>query len=237
MLLRVLFCWVIAVGLVPVGFGGPETPAVGALDPLALLPAPPVAGTVEARDDLENAYRTHHAATAAELAAGKAESRLTLHDFTGDIVPWFQPAAAPKTEALFRHAEVETRRITERAKNHWQRPRPYHADPMRFVDAIEQDRSVSYSYPSGHATRGTVFATILGELWPEHRAEFWAKGRDAGWLRVKGGVHYPSDVYAGRMLGQAIARALLADGGLLGELAAAKAELAALAPGEPALAR
>lgn len=237
MLIRVLFCWVIAVGLVPVSFGQAVGRFAHDLDPLALLPPPPSAGSVEARDDLENAYRTHHAASAAEIAAGNAENALTIFHLTAGVIERFKPGVAPKTEMLFRRVETETKRITDLAKDHWERPRPYQADPARFSGAIEHEMLKSFSYPSGHSTRGTVFAAILGELWPEHRDELWVKGREAGWLRVKGGVHYPTDVYAGRVLGQAIARAMLADAGFQLELADAKAEIAALASRTPALVR
>jgi acid phosphatase (class A) len=235
MRVRFLICWVILVGLVPASPAQAPRHAQG-VDGLALLPPPPPAGSVEARDDLENADRTHRSATPAEIAAGKGETKLTVFHLTAGIIDWFQPGRAPKTEALFRTVELETKRVTDPVKNHWRRARPYQAAPERFRDAIEHDGLRSYSYPSGHATRGTVFAAILGELWPEHREEFCAKGREAGWLRVKGGVHFPSDVYAGRVLGQAIARAMLASPAFQRELAEAKTELAALAPREPVLA-
>ena len=35
------------------------------------------------------------------------------------------------------------------------------------------------------------------------------RGREIGWDRVIGGVHHPSDITAGRVLGLAVARALL----------------------------
>jgi acid phosphatase (class A) len=227
-----LLVWVFAVGLVPASFAGEAARPVDRVDPLLLLPAPPPAGTVEARDDLENAYRTYRAATPAEIAAGKAETSLTVFQLTGGLIAGFQPGVAPKTEALFRRVAGETRNVTNRAKDHWKRLRPYQADPSRFPDAIEHDRQ-SFSYPSGHAALGTVFAAILAELWPEQREALWRKGREAGWLRVKGGAHFPSDVYAGRVLGQAIVRAMLADAAFQRDLAEAKAEVAALQPREP----
>ena len=36
-------------------------------------------------------------------------------------------------------------------------------------------------------------------------------GWQQGWDRVVAGVHFPSDVYAGQVLGKALARAMLAD--------------------------
>jgi acid phosphatase (class A) len=69
----------------------------------------------------------------------------------------------------------------------------------------------SFSYPSGHATRGTLLARILAELAPERREALLRVGHQIGYDRVVGGVHYPSDVLAGDRLGDAVADALLAD--------------------------
>jgi len=53
----------------------------------------------------------------------------------------------------------------------------------------------------------------------------FANPDDTGWLRILGGVHYPTDMYAGRVLGQALARAFLASPAFQQDLAAVKAEL------------
>ena len=67
------------------------------------------------------------------------------------------------------------------------------------------------------------------QLGDELRDAILAKGREAGWLRVQGGVHFPTDVYAGRVLGQELARDFLRSPQFLSDLAAVKAELAAAA--------
>ena len=100
-------------------------------------------------------------------------------------------------------------------------------DAARFPDAIEHEERTDYSYPSGHSTRGTLFALLLAELFPDRREAILAKGRDSGWLRVQGGVHYPTDIYAGRVLGQALARKFLSSPAFQRDFAAAQAELQA----------
>ena len=112
----------------------------------------------------------------------------------------------------------------------WKRPRPYIADPVRFDKVIEPDPNATPTYPSGHATRATLYALILVELFPEHRDEILAKARESGWLRVQGGVHTPLDIFAGRTLGQAIAQAFLRNPEFQHDLAEVKAEIAAAKP-------
>ena len=51
------------------------------------------------------------------------------------------------------------------------------------------------------------------------------RGREIGWDRVIAGLHHPSDIVAGRVLGQALAEAVLADPKFHDDFAAMKKEL------------
>ena len=194
-----------------------------------LLAPPPVRGSAEDRLDLENTYAVHTAAAPADIALGTDENTLTIFHFAPAIGPWFAPGRFPKTEALFREVEAEAKKVTDDSKKFFKRPRPYHVAPERFPHSIEHEDPTHYSYPSGHSTRGTVFALLLAELFPAKREAILAKGREAGWLRVEGAVHYPTDIYAGRVLGQELARDFLRSPEFLADLTAARAELAAAA--------
>ena len=202
----------------------------GRPDAVQLLAPPPAPGSPEDRQEIDAAHRVHMAATVEQLARGTDETKLTIFHFAPAIGPWFQPGKFPKTEALFAAVETDARTVTSLAKQHWQRIRPYHVDAPLFPRAIEHEARTDYSYPSGHATRGTLFAAILGELFPEKRAALFDLGREAGWLRMLGGVHYPSDIFAGRVLGQALAQEFLRSENFQADLAAARAELAAGRP-------
>jgi acid phosphatase (class A) len=199
----------------------------GRPDAVALLAPPPVAGSVEAAADLEMAFRIYSTRTAADRARAADETELTIFHFAPVIGAWLTPGKFPKTEALFRAVQADAKICSAAAKKHWQRPRPYHVDPTRFSDSIEHEPVTDYSYPSGHATRGMTYALLLAEIFPEKRDALIAKGCDSGWLRIQGGVHFPTDVYAGRVLGQAIARELLASPAFQADFAAVRAELAA----------
>ncbi len=201
--------------------------APAAVDSLLLLPPPPEAGSRETAADLEEAYEVYRQRTPEERARAVDEVKLTPFHFAPVIGPWFVAGRFPKTEALFKRLERESKAMSTAAKKHWQRPRPYHADPARFADPVEHEERTDYSYPSGHSTRGTLYALILAEIFPDRRDALLAKGRETGWLRVLGGVHYPSDVFAGRVLGQAQARAFLRSESFQHDLAEARAELAA----------
>ena len=218
------------VALAPAGVAATPYLHPGQCDATVLLAPPPTAGSAEDQADLETAYRVASAATPEEVARAKDAVKLTVFHFTPVIGPWFQPGKFPKLEALFKEVEVESKLVTSAAKKHWKRIRPYHADPVRFPHPVENEKKEDYSYPSGHSTRATAYALLTAELFPAQRDALIAKSREIGWGRVQGGVHYPTDVYAGRVLGQELARELLASPDFQADFAAVKAELAAAAP-------
>jgi acid phosphatase (class A) len=206
--------------------GQPKYLAAGSLDPIALLPPPPAAGTAEAAADLATTRTISQARTPEQTADAAAEVKLTVFCFSPVLGSWFQPGRFPKTEALFKQIDSDTRTVTGIGKSFFQRPRPYAVDPGIIPLAKEE----SSSYPSGHGTRGTVFALVLAELFPDRREAILRQGRDIGWNRIVAGVHYPSDIFSGRVLGQAIVREMLKNPAFLQDLAEAKAEVAAARP-------
>jgi acid phosphatase (class A) len=220
--MRTLSCFGVALALVAAPLLRAGEPQFSGVDPIALLPPPPAANSAEQAADLAETYAVFSSRTPEERAAFEAESNFTIFTFAPAIGPWFQAGKFPQTEALFRVVDKEAKRAYDVGKDYWRRPRPYTVDP-RFTHVKPEK---SFSYPSGHSTRGTVEALVLAELFPDKRDAILQIGRGIGWHRVVGGVHYPSDVYAGRVLGQALAEAILRDPAFQARLAAAKAELA-----------
>ncbi|HEX9290473.1 MAG TPA: phosphatase PAP2 family protein, partial [Anaeromyxobacteraceae bacterium] len=104
-------------------------------------------------------------------------------------------------------------------KERFARPRPYDAD-VRVAPAVA--REPSFAFPSGHAVRGVLHALLLAELAPARREALLERGRQIGFDRVRGGVHWPSDVEAGQRLGGALAAARLADPRFRARLEAAR---------------
>jgi acid phosphatase (class A) len=57
------------------------------------------------------------------------------------------------------------------------------------------------SYPSGHAAFGFACAALLSAIIPEQRAALYARGRQYAESRVIIGVHFPTDIEQGRVVG------------------------------------
>ena len=192
----------------------------GRPDGIALLTPPPVPGSAEAAADLASARAVFDARTPAEKARAFKDASLSLFLFEPAIGPFFKAGRLPKTEALFQKVKTDIAQAINTPKEHWKRQRPYQLDAHLSLGAPEN----SFGYPSGHSTRGTVYALVLAEVFPERKEAILAIGRDIGWDRVLIGKHFPTDIYAGRVLGQAIIRELLSSPAFQRDLAEAKAE-------------
>ena len=90
----------------------------------------------------------------------------------------------------------------EIAKRIYKRQRPYNRN-QAITPCIPLE--TSYSYPSGHTTMSRLYGRILSKMYPK-RAEAFMKAADAAAQnRVLGGVHNPSDIEAGKKLGDKLA--------------------------------
>jgi acid phosphatase (class A) len=204
--------------------------ALGHPDGVALLGPPPVPGSGEEAADLATVRLAFKGRTPEEeLQAKKEDEKLSLSLFEPAIGPIFQSGKLPQTEALLKKMKKEMGEAVSVPKEHWKRLRPYQMDAELTFGRPEK----SFSYPSGHSTWGTVHALVLAELFPEKRDAILAIGRNIGWDRVLVGKHFPTDVRAGRVLGQAIVREMLASPAFQHDLAAAKMEVQA-AQNQPA---
>jgi acid phosphatase (class A) len=142
-----------------------------------------------------------------EIRRAQSEVRLHLGIFSEVTGKDLEEGPFPLTRALAEDLRKALREVTGPLKSQFGRPRPYDAY-HQLKPAI--DRESSLSYPSGHSSWGMVEATLLAELMPERREAILDRGRQVGYDRVIGGVHYPSDVEAGQRLGPVLAQAWLA---------------------------
>ncbi len=197
--------------------------APGHPDGVALLAPPPATGSAEEAADLATVRSVFKARTPAEASRAEKEESLSFSLFEPAIGPVFQSGKLPQTEALLKKVKKEIGEAINIPKNHWKRLRPYQMDSQLCFAQPEP----SFSYPSGHSTRGTVYALVLAEVFPEKRDAILAIGRQIGWDRVLIGKHFPTDVRAGRVLAQAIVRELESSPAFQHDLAEAKAEVQA----------
>jgi acid phosphatase (class A) len=147
-------------------------------------------------------------------------------------------AALPRTYRLLQRMELDARTVGAPPKAQFNRTRPPIGDDRPVCLKREDWMRTNASYPSGHATTGWAWGLVLGELAPAKASGLLQAGREIGDSRVICGVHYQSDVEAGRMLGAAMVSREHANAQFRADFAAARAELAkasaASAPSCPA---
>ena len=200
-------------------------------DTLRLLPPPPAANSGTQADDdatfaATRALKDQPRWALAVNDVGQSPEAAFL-DFSCALGVTLDDGSAPTLSTLFSKVAKDARGVVDPAKDHYGRHRPYVDHPGDICVARTEGLARSPSYPSGHTTLGWAWALILTELAPDRATDILMRGRVYGESRVVCGVHYPSDVEAGRTNGAALVAALHGDKTFRADLDLARAEIAA----------
>ena len=191
-----------------------------ALD-LSVLLAPPDSATT--KDELALIRKTQATATEAEKKLAVADSVEDVFVFGASVFgPNFTAANLPAAAAFYAKLHETEGEFVGPAKKTWARPRPPLADPS-IVSCTKLGKSGAY--PSGHATSGYLWGIVLAQMVPEKSAAIFARAAEFGHSRIVCGVHYPTDIEAGRISATAIAATLMSNPVFKSEFGSARAEI------------
>ncbi|MFT3721079.1 acid phosphatase [Pseudorhodoferax sp.] len=200
-------------------------------DTAALLAAPPAEGSTAQADDVQ-AYRTLTALQSGPRGAQAAKDAELMFPAAASTfacalgVP-VSEQATPHLYMLLRRTLTDAADATQKAKNKYMRPRPFVV--FNAPSCTPQDEASlrkSGSYPSGHSAVGWAWAEVLTEIAPERTDALLQRGRAYGQSRGICGVHWKSDIEAGRLMGAATVARLRANDVFNAQVAAARAEVA-----------
>jgi acid phosphatase (class A) len=195
-----------------------------AIDLLTLLAPPPGPQDSRTQTELEELRRVQATRTLERVAMAQADVEETVFRLTVVLDKTLTPDKLPKTVAFFKKLTVDEEIATDSAKNGFGRPRPYEvAGDLQPVCPLPKSRA----YPSGHSTTGYYMGVVLAAMVPEYRAAIFTRTEEFAESRVVCGVHYRSDIDAGRIAGTALAAVAMNDPQFRAEFAAARAELRA----------
>ena len=186
------------------------------------VPPPPASNSAEDQADLAAILETQKARTPDIEAECKRDEVFSYKLFQSVYGTSLAPEHDPKFFQLMKNVLEVTRVVNETAKNKYRRLRPYqgHPDTVKALFAVK-----GFSYPSGHSMGSYTLAVVLGAVFPDKQQAFLDRAAQIAQSRVDAGVHYPSDIKEGEVLGKATAAALLANGSFQSDLAGVKTEL------------
>ena len=188
--------------------------ARNAVDIKSVLADPPADNSPAAGAELDQLLAIQGKRTPDDVARIKAEGPLTPYLFASVLGPSFKAEMLPATDALLKRVTADATAVIGQAKARWDRKRPWVLDE-RIQPCIAKPTDASY--PSARAVRSRVWAIVLGELFPAKKDQLLAAADQVAQNRIDAGVHYPSDIQAGKVTGrghrrQDTANAVVQDG-------------------------
>jgi acid phosphatase (class A) len=195
-------------------------------DYVSIFRAPPPPDSPTTRAELDELLGLQQARSDADVAAARADRKTEVQRFYDALgFPAEANPHLPRLRALAEAVEDDTRPYVRAAKEKFRRLRPYEIEP-RLEPCIDNVRG-DLSYPSGHSSFGYVTAYLLRELVPERADQLVARADDFARQRMVCGVHFRSDIEAGRHGAQWLIFALDASPEYRADADAARAELRA----------
>lgn len=190
---------------------------------LELILAPPPAPDSNAqRADLEAVLDAQKKRSKSAAEASQADAQISAFRIGDMLGPQFAPEKLPFTAQFLRRAAADMGASVSAAKDHFNRPRPYLVSE-NVQPAIA--RPGGGSYPSGHASFAYLNGILLAAMVPERAADIFERANQYAYNRVVAGVHFPTDIEAGRVAASVIANALLQESRFKSDLECARSEV------------
>jgi acid phosphatase (class A) len=200
-------------------------------DSLALLPPPPGEGSAALAADtatfreltkLQGTPRGAMAVSDANLHFPEAASV-----FSCALGVQISEQSTPHLNMLLRRSLTDAGLATYKAKDKYVRTRPF----VMYKTASCTPKEEAFlakdgSYPSGHAAVGWGWALVLTELAPDRANAILQRGRAFSQSRAVCGVHWQSDIEAGRLVGSAAIARLHDNAVFNAQMDAARTEIA-----------
>jgi acid phosphatase (class A) len=185
------------------------------------VPPPPAPDSPADQADLAAILAAQKARTPEMEAECKRDQKFSYKLFQSVYGKELTPENSPKFFQLLQHVLDATGYVNGTVKNKYQRLRPYEGHP----DVVKPLFTVGgFSYPSGHSMGSYTLAVVLGAVFPDKAEASLDRAEQIAQSRVIAGVHYPSDIKEGEVLGKATGAAILKNGAFQKDLAEVMAE-------------
>ena len=166
------------------------------------LPPMPALNSLQDRADLTTLLQWQKERTPAQCARARSEWNAGhAENFFGPKFHILTKSELKMATPTLHQAFLLTAHYVFAAKNDFKRPRPF-VSHVRVEPCVK--KSFSFSYPSGHTAVSRVMALVLSDIDPTHRTQYMARADEVALDRILGGVHYPTDIRAGKKLANLI---------------------------------
>ena len=202
-------------------------------DSLKLLPPPPRQGSLAYDLDVANAESTLPLQGSPRWEVAAIDANLHFPEaaaiYSCTLGIPITKDGTPRLYTLLQRTLSDAGLATYKAKNNYQRPRPFMVNGKSICTPDEEEMlRGDGSYPSGHTAAGWAWALILSEIAPERRDAILARGVEYGKSRYMCNVHWLSDVQASQVIASGTVAQLHNDPVFRADLRAARAEVQAM---------
>lgn len=174
----------------------------------SILPPPPEDNSPTGLADLNVLLYIQANRTPDQVKLAKAMDSPSVFAMGREVFgEWFTRENLPKTAEILSQTSKAAGPLLRDAKQNWKRPRPY--TRSNLITPVVGKPGDAGSYPSGHTYGMAIPMFVLSASFPEHADAFDSKIRRVMWGRIVGGVHFPSDTEAGRLLAQDVVNKML----------------------------
>jgi acid phosphatase (class A) len=194
------------------------------VDLIHVLAPPPAVGSPEGKADLQAVLAAVNSRTDAVIKQVQADDQRIVFRFADVMGPNFRTESVPFATQFFQHVYADGNAATLAAKAYFKRQRPFVVDPDIKIIVVQ---APDFSYPSNHSTFAYEAGILLAAMVPGKAAAIFQRSADYAHNRVIAGVHFPTDVEAGRISGSVIDNTLLHEPHFVTDFERAKSEVRA----------
>jgi acid phosphatase (class A) len=169
-----------------------------------ILAQPPKIDSKAQRKDIAEVLRQQSIRTSTTCEESKKYEKVDFKTLFSDTL---DEKEFKKWNPYFAELNEQARSVMHKAKHLFKRERPYVVE-QRVVPCFEMPKN-SYSYPSGHSFTAHFDSLILDYIF--HDQKFKTRAEEIAMSRVKAGVHFPSDIEAGKKLAEIVFKKLKED--------------------------
>lgn len=188
--------------------------------------SPPAANSPDTRKELDELLAIQATRTEADVEAARTDRKTRMERFYGALgVDEADAPSLPKLRRLAQRVEDDVRIHVRVAKKAFRRLRPYMVESR--LEPCIGDVQDDLSYPSGHAAFAWAMVGMLKLMVPEKADILERRGEEFARQRMVCGVHFRSDLAAGKYMAEAMIEEMMRLPGFRAELNEATGELRA----------